>query len=152
MAVVEMNVANSDASRWSDARYVSPMFVDDASLLRREWRELSTNASRAPPSVSIVFEPIGRLHYSVLQQMHEASSLYAQMGMGEREIDELKWMLFSRPIHVLVAMRVERPDGAPRRGARRVHVRCRAVRLDGTHSPCGGVRACGRVGAPRGRS
>ena len=106
MALVEMDHANPDAERWSDARYVAPLFVDDASLLRREWRELSPNISLAPPSVSIVLEPIGRLHYSVLQQMQEASSLYTQMGLGEREIDELKWMFFSRPMHVIIAMQL----------------------------------------------
>jgi hypothetical protein len=83
MGVVAMD------DRGGDTRYAPPLFVDDAAIMRRDWRELSTNVSRAPPSIAITLEPIGRIHYSVLQQMLEASSMYEAMGMGEREIDEV---------------------------------------------------------------
>mmetsp|Transcript_4384 Transcript_4384/g.5884 ORF Transcript_4384/g.5884 Transcript_4384/m.5884 type:complete len:639 (+) Transcript_4384:74-1990(+) len=88
-----------------DNRYGVESYIEDVSLMKRQWIPMDTNIT-SEKFIEIEFNPISRLYFSVLKTFEEILKVYGLVGFTEDDMDELKWVLFRRPIHVLVLMQV----------------------------------------------
>lgn len=86
--------------------YLPKMYIEDAFTLRRHWREVDLNTSREELQVSVELTSVGRYQFSMQKTFLEGLKVYEQMGIGEHEMDEVKWMLIRRPLHIIIAMQV----------------------------------------------
>lgn len=89
-----------------DKVYAPPFYVDTWSVRPRFWTPLDSNTSRSDPSIDAQIEFSGMIKYSARQTMMEAMKQYMQMGLTERDLDEVKDFMFRQPLHVLIIMQV----------------------------------------------
>lgn len=86
--------------------YAPPFYVDTWSVRPRHWIPLDSNTSRSDPFVHAQIEFSGMIKYSARQTMMEAMKQYMQMGLTERDLDEVKDFMFRQPLHIMAIMQV----------------------------------------------
>ena len=89
-----------------DWAYLPEMYIEGAFTLRRHWREVDLNVSRGELKIGVELLPVGRYQYSMQKTFLEALKIYESMGIGEQEMDEIKWMLIRRPLYIIIAMQL----------------------------------------------
>jgi hypothetical protein len=72
--------------------YAPPLYVED-NTMQYEYGALSTNESRPAPHLLFEFNPLGRVHYQVLQTVAETTRIYMHFGATEGDVDEFKYMM-----------------------------------------------------------
>jgi len=86
-------------------KYVPPVFVNDFSETRRDWVKLDSFKNDSI-RIGIKLNSISVGRYTITMFLQECVDMYHSMGLTEDDVDEIKYMLFSRPLHVLVAIQV----------------------------------------------
>ncbi|CAE7174657.1 CLPTM1L [Symbiodinium microadriaticum] len=86
--------------------YAPPFYMDTASFSSTSWKPVDHNVSRPDPEMTVEVEFTGMLKFSIVHTFREAMKMYLQMGIRERDLEELKEFLFRQPLHVLIASQV----------------------------------------------
>lgn len=87
-------------------RYVPPLAIEHFGLPMKSWRVLDSNASKPDPKVPVELEIKGMILYSVVETVKQVARMYMNIGVSERDLEELKDYIVRHPLHILVIMQV----------------------------------------------
>jgi hypothetical protein len=73
-------------------QYAPPLYVED-NTMQYEYGALNANESAPHPYITFEFNPLGRVHYQVLQTITETTKIYMHFGATEGDVDEFKYMM-----------------------------------------------------------